>query len=87
MLPIRLVIRVSNEPDHIVIVVEQMIKNTTVTQRSNHYSVLRTIEDFYGLEYAGLSKYSKSLPVFKAKPDCYYTKTPALKIGRSFCCV
>ncbi|MFB9328709.1 alkaline phosphatase family protein [Paenibacillus aurantiacus] len=48
------------------VLVGPMMKNTTVTQRTTHYSVLRTIEELYGLEYAGQSKYAKSLPVFKA---------------------
>ncbi|WP_219837340.1 alkaline phosphatase family protein [Paenibacillus sp. R14(2021)] len=42
-----------------------MVKTMKVTQKSNHYSILRTIEDLYGLPYAGHSKQSKALNVFK----------------------
>ena len=49
------------------VLVGPMVKTMTLSQKTNHYSVLRTIEDLYGLPHAGLSGQAKPLPVFKSE--------------------
>jgi phospholipase C len=43
-----------------------MVKKGAYSPKSDHFSVLRTIEDLYGLPALGESKKAKALPVFKS---------------------
>ncbi|MDG0793443.1 alkaline phosphatase family protein [Cohnella ginsengisoli] len=47
------------------VLVGPMVRKTKVTVKTNHYSVLRSIEDWYGLPSLGLSEQAKALPVLK----------------------
>jgi phospholipase C len=42
-----------------------MVKKGTYTQKSDHFSVLRTIEDLYGLPAVGANKTAKPIAVWK----------------------
>ncbi|MEC0094027.1 alkaline phosphatase family protein [Paenibacillus macquariensis] len=42
-----------------------MVKKGTYNVKSNHYSLLRTIEDIYGLQQLGKSKQAKPLEIWK----------------------
>ncbi|MBW5446300.1 acid phosphatase [Cohnella sp. CFH 77786] len=48
------------------IFVGPMVKQGTYAQKSNHFSVLRTIEDLYGLPALGESRKAKALDIWKA---------------------
>jgi len=47
------------------VLVGPMVKSQTYVKETNHYSVLRTIEDLYGLPSLGQSKDAKPLQVWK----------------------
>jgi len=48
------------------VLVGPMVKQTKIEDKTNHYSVLRSIEQWYGLPYLGLSKQAKALPVLQS---------------------
>ncbi|BBH20711.1 acid phosphatase [Paenibacillus baekrokdamisoli] len=47
------------------VLVGPMVKPTKYMAKTNHYSLLRTIEEQYGLNYVGHSKDAKAIPVLK----------------------
>lgn len=42
-----------------------MVKSGSYRVKSNHYTVLRTVEDLYGLQPLGLSRQEKPLAIWK----------------------
>ena len=58
------------ESNHIFTVfVGEMVKRGSYDQRIDHYSVLRTIEEMYGLPHAGSSAASSAINNIWKKPD------------------
>lgn len=48
------------------VLVGPMVQRTKIAVKTNHYSVLRSIEEWYGLPDLGLSKQAKALPALQS---------------------